>query len=251
MIRIQSFNLASDDPTWSVSGIPWNGGAGSVSGLFQSADAFISHYNLKVDTDQHTPTMADKYTFLFVPRARTSAPGHSAMAIDKTDYVTIGTNRDLRNELTHLVGIPTTSPLLVTLMPVSTTGAGLDEGTAGVHWQISRSDPEQPTQPDDLSQHILETLVDPSQILANYNSRLALPYTDAIVTYVDDLNQEIANPPAPRPIVVDYDDRINVIGQGVSSTTLEISCNSDIGNYYVDAQGVIHIVVINTIIKVY
>ena len=176
--------------------------------------------------------------------------------IDGTSYVTVGVLPQDQIGLPTAVGIPSTSKILVKLLPYSTDAAGLQRGRAYLHWEISSVGPKVPTTTSELSQHIFESINAYGKIVQSYAQRLQAPYNtnDVEVAYVDTTGAIIPQQPAQMSIQVVYPPDLSsrtVLSQGSETAPGGITCNVDIGNYIVVNGNIIQVTVDSTIVKLY
>ncbi len=280
----QTIEFASGDVLWTQFGVPWTSETlwNSIAGLLQSPSKFIEAYRIKVTYTNDKgvvvttpPVVRSPFTVEFKDVADSDFEPTSVDGIHNTSSIcvrpditgsagflpmgSIDLNSDSKEgeqSVSMLTGftpstIPGTSKILVTLGPMNSS----NKGRAYLHWEISPTGPTIPTKPFELANHVLTSLEAPQTIIDEYNRRLSDPRGFTQVRFVDSGGNEVSSPVRTTGIEVYYDDSRNLTCEAqdtaLRGNTPVVSCNSDLGNYYVDDQGVIHIVVDSTTVKMY
>jgi hypothetical protein len=233
--------IADDDLLWVRYGVDWFGGAGSIAGLLESPTGFIADHSIEViDNGVPTPAVVNSPFIVSIKGPdKTVSTDLGVQGIHDTSILTVRHKASPERPIENPVGIPMKTTIEVTLVP--------DVGMAYLHWQLS----EEPTTAREVAAHVASSLLDPRLILADYLTRLNAETGNAQVKYVDIAGKPIDPQPTPKNMVVEYPDTRDLLCQGDENREYEIHCNVDIGNYYIDANGVIHIVTNTTIVKMY
>jgi hypothetical protein len=274
----RSFAVANDDLLWILDGVEWEDAPGpspkvrGIATLIESPKKFVAEnqilvYKTKPDGTRIGPGLKPKvkspFVILFKDASGTDAGPVCVQGIHNTSVLTVRPKGGIVGILT--TGIPGSSPIRVTLVgdPIRTDTN--KRNRAYIHWEINPKSPTDHTTPTDLKNHVMSSLRLPERILKDYyqrlNSKPVVGRPEDKVFFVDEFGLAAKDMRAGMDIEVQYGQPAlgitrELICQGIDSekqwTAAKpvISCNVDIGNYYVE-NGVIHIVVDTTIVKFY
>lgn len=280
--------FAVGDGLWIRGNVGWSPGRDSIAGLLYSPRQFVAERKITLrekdvdGTETDVPAIIrSPYTVRFKNMEFGDGKTVSVQGIHNTS--TIMVRMDVASTAKFLdeenliadelatqkamapVGrapVPVNRTISVTLVPndhtlplypPSTNADRKFVGKAFIHWEISDADQTSRTE---LTAHVIKTLSKSSDITAEYNRKLTFqsaPPTSKVATirYLKRDGQPLQPAPLAADVVVEYTKDREVTAEVDEAQPLALSCNSDIGLYWVDLQGGIHIVIDNTIIKMY
>lgn len=262
-IKTEQVNISQDDKLWVVSKVPYEppptGTNVSIRQLLESPNEFTinSGIKIRINGEEVVPVVASPYIYQFRPGVGAVRGGFRVQGIHNTSVLTISMPPqapfDIQGGPDTPARIPLDSRIELTLVQ-NQPGPGVppNSGLAYIHYEIN-PDKNANLTPAQLAEHVTALLQEPDSFEAEFGIRFQGDGINSEVREQDADGQPV-NIIGSQPKSITFKAEREVLVQYQESPpdgAVELSCNIDIGAYFVDSLGNIVIVIDHSTIKVY
>ncbi|HLO97844.1 MAG TPA: hypothetical protein VK171_04540 [Fimbriimonas sp.] len=261
--KTEQVNISQDDKLWVVSKVsyepPPSGANVSIRQLLEDPNVFTANTGIKINFDgqEVTPHVTSPYIYQFRPGSGPVREGFRVQGIHNTSVLTISMPPrapfDIQGDPSAPQRIPLDSRIELTLVQNQPDlGVVPNSGLAYLHYEIN-PDRHSNLTPQQLAEHVTALLQEPDSFEADYGVRFSGNGINVEVRE-QDADGHPVNIISGQNKSITFRPEREVFVQSHASPepgTVVLSCNIDIGTYYVDSLNNIVIVIDQSVIKLY
>ncbi len=233
--------ISGDDHLWVVQGVPWfSNGVQDLEGLLASPQKFIEAHGLtyRDELGDIQPVKITDHYFAVLRKSAISSTGfNEVQGIHGTGMLTI------RAEFGSFAnpGLIGNGPTIAPVNSVIELTLVTSSKRAYLHYQLGDNK-------STVARHTLSYITNRFGMSMLVEQAFQVPNNGTLQQIdADGVRTDI---PGPMPqLDLTFADGYEIYYEG--TTNYVVTCNVDIGNYYIDENGIIHIIIDGTIIKSY